>query len=164
MLEARVTKYDPRHRVNGAFTRDEWTSIADVGKRFGQHIFTMADYVQAEQRHVDFLCALVEKCGAFPLRVNGYDVNYRNDAWKDGQEIQHGTLPDIIRANLREECWCRLVGKGFFIHFGYDYYMYVGCELTFEVLSTLAEKHGLFCEAFRSPYHDEEEDACISAP
>ena len=156
MHEFRVTKYDPQYRVNGAYTRNEWTSFADVGRNYAGRIFTPAEYERAEKQHIDFLCELADRCGAFPLRVDGYDVHYRNDAWQDGQAIGRKELPDIIRANLREECWCRLVGEGFFIHFGYEYYVYVGCGLPPETVRRMAEAYGLFCEAFCSPYLDEE--------
>ena len=157
MDECRVTKYDPKYRLNGAYAHEEWTSVSDVGKAFDGHVLTMEAYEKVEQQHIRFLCELAQKCGAFPLRVDAYDPTYRNEAWHEGQKITADRLPAIVRSILREECWCRLNGSGFFIHFGYDYYMYVGCGLSMESVSALAAKHGLFCERFRSPYHDEEE-------
>lgn len=164
MNEYRVTKYDPQYRVNGVYTRNEWTSIADVGKAFNGCIFTMEAYERAEQRHVDFLRELADQCGTFPLRVDAYSEIYHNDAWREGQEIGCGALSAIVRSILREESWCRLIGRDFFIHFGYEYYMYVGCSLPLETVSQLAARYGLFCEVFSTPYHDEEESPCSSAP
>lgn len=156
MNEYRVTKYDPEHRVNGAYTRAEWSSVADVGHSIGGKLLTTAEYEQMEQRHIDFLCELADICGIFLLAVNACE-DYTGRAWHEGQKIHRIDLPGIVRSILREECWCRLNGENFFIHFGYDYYMYVGCGLPTEAVSALAEKYGLFCEEFRSPYHDEEE-------
>ena len=158
MNEYRVTKYDPQYRVNGAYTRIEWTSVADVGHSIGGKILTKAEYEQMEQHHIDFLCELAELCSAFPLNVNAWD-NKTGKGWCEGQKLQREELPRIVRCILREEAWCRLIGRDFFIHFGYEYYMYVGCELPVEAVSALAGKHRLFCEEFRSPYHDEEEHA-----
>lgn len=158
MHEYRVTKYDPQYRVNGAYTRAEWTSVADVGHSIGGKLLTTAEYEQMEQHHIDFLCELAELCGAFPLTVNAWE-NYTGKEWHEGQKLRREDLPRIVLSILREECWCRLNGENFFIHFGYDYYMYVGCGLQVEAVSALAGKYGLFCEEFHSPYHDEEEDA-----
>ena len=164
MNEYRVTKYAPQYRVNGTYTHNEWTSIVDVGKAFDGCIFTMEAYERAEQRHVAFLCELAEQCGVFPLRVDAYSEIYHNDAWREGQEIGREELSAIVRSILREEAWCRLIGRDFFIHFGYEYYMYVGCSLPLEKVRQLAARYGLFCEVFHSPYHDEEEMPCSSAP
>ena len=157
MHEYRVTKYDPQHRKHGAYTRDEWTSVSDVGKVFGGILLTMEAYEQAERQHLHFLSELAQQCSAFPLYVDSYDDVHHNHAWHEGQEIPAADLQTIVRSILREECWCRLHGTGFFIHFGYDYYIYVGCHLPLEAIRPLAARHGLFCEPFRSPYHDEEE-------
>lgn len=157
MNEYRVTKYDPSFRVNDRYISDEWTSIADVGRSFDGQNFCMEDYEQAEKRHIDFLCELADMCGAFSLRVNALETHC-SVSYQEEQTISRKELSAIIRANLREQCWCRLVGESFFIHFGYDYYMYVGCDLLFEDIAPLANKYELFCERFISPYHDEEEN------
>lgn len=157
MHEYRVTKYDPQYRVNGAYARNEWTSISDVGKEFDGCIFTMDEYERVERHYADFVCELTDKCGVFPLSIDAYSEIHHNDTWREGQLIRREELYAILQGNLREECWCRLNGPGFFIHFGYDYYIYVGCELPLEAIQTLAEKYGLFCQPFRSPYHDEED-------
>ena len=36
MFEYRITKYNPIFRVNGIYTRDDWTSICDVGKKYNE--------------------------------------------------------------------------------------------------------------------------------
>lgn len=158
MNEYRVTKYDPQYRVNGAYARAEWTSVADVGTSVGGKLLTSSEYERVEQHHVDFLCELAEECSAFPLMVDALE-NDSGEEWHEGQMIQRDDLPHIVRSVLREKCWCRLGGEDFFIHFGYDYYMYAGCNRPVDAVSVMAEKHGLFCEPFRSPYHDEEEEA-----
>lgn len=164
MNEYRVTKYDPQYRVNGAYSRNEWTSISDVGRIYDGKTFTLEEYDQVEQRYVDFLLELSEMCGVFPLQVDSYDEVYRNGSWQVGQETCRMDLSDIVASILREECWCRLLSQDFFIHFGYELYMYVGCGLSFDEMSELAYRHCLFCEQFCSPYHNEEDVECSSAP
>lgn len=48
-------------------------------------------------------------------------------------------------------------GIGGFVHFGYDYYMYVGVETPCPQAQRLAAQLGLFVEEMRSPYHPESE-------
>lgn len=156
MHQYRISKYDPQYRVNNAYTRKEWTSIADVGRAYDGRTFTMADYEQAERRHVDFLCSLAAREDAFPLTIDALEDQREGGPWHDGQQIGRDELPRLVRDVLREECWCRLDAPGFFIHFGYEYYMYVGCSHTSEAISALAAEHGLFAEAMTSPYHPEE--------
>ena len=45
-----------------------------------------------------------------------------------------------------------------FVHFGYDYYMYIGSNKRFKgIINTIANT-GLFIEEFESPYDEERED------
>ena len=163
MHQYRVTKYDPQYRINGKYTRAEWTGISDVGRNYDGREFTMSAYEQAEQEHIAFLCALAERDGAFPLTVCGCEAHGSQHPWRDGQQITRDDLPAIVRDILREECWCMLQGRDFFLHFGYDYYMYVGCSFTQEGITALAAEHALFAEPMVSPYHpDQAEDAIPS--
>ena len=147
MRQYRITKYDPKYRVNGAYTRDEWTSISDVGKTYDGRPFNMADYERAEQQHIDFLCSLAERDGAFPLTVRAYEQSgVFEQPSLEGCSISPAVLPDLLRRILREECWCCLESKDFFIHFGYEYYLYVGCSFTQEGIAALAADHALFAE------------------
>ena len=71
----------------------------------------------------------------------------------DGVWVKAERLGLIVRANLRELVWCKLEGpNGFYLHFGYDYYMYVGGE---GVTRQTACPEGIFLEEFESPYQDE---------
>ena len=153
MHEYRVTKDDPKYRENGAYTRPEWTSIADVGQRYDGHIFNMADYERAEKQHIDFLVALATREASFPLTIQSLEDRRAESPWAENQQITADALPAIVRDVLREECWCRLEATDFFIHFGYDYYMYVGCTHTTEAITALAASHALYAEPMQSPYH-----------
>lgn len=159
MHQYRVTKYDPQYRVNGVYTRDEWTCFSNVGRSFGGVCFTMSDYERAEQQHIDFLLALADREGAFPLIVNGLEDKRAAAPWQEGMRIPRDDFPAIIRDVLRNECWCRLQARDFFIHFGWDYYMYVGCTHTQEAITALAAQYALFADPMESPYHPEEEMA-----
>lgn len=157
MHQYRITKYDPQYRVNGVYTRDEWTCFSDVGRSFGGVPFTQLDYERAEQQHIGFLLTLADREEAFPLTLNGLEDKRTDTPWREGMLITRDILPAIIRDILRNECWCRLQTCDFFIHFGWDYYMYVGCTHTQEAITALAAQHALFADPMESPYHPEDE-------
>ena len=158
MHQYRVCKYDPQYRVDGAYTREEWTGISDVGTVYDGRPFTMTDYEQAEQRHIDFLCALAAREDAFPLMIDSLEDRRESTPWQNHQLIHPDTLPLLVREILRGECWCRLTAPDFFIHFGWDYYMYVGCTHTTEAIASLATVYHLYVESMISPYHPESPD------
>jgi hypothetical protein len=60
----------------------------------------------------------------------------------------------VVRLALREALWCRLKGeRGFYVHFGYDYYMYIGSEVLGADPPPMPP--GMFAEVFDSPHHEE---------
>jgi hypothetical protein len=60
-------------------------------------------------------------------------------------------ISGIVRRILREEFWCRLKGSEGFIHFGWDYYMYVGVPHPCPTAEARATELGLYVEEFASP-------------
>jgi hypothetical protein len=46
----------------------------------------------------------------------------------------------------------------FFVHFGWDYYMYIGSSVNCPSLIKIAKDNGLFVEEVRSPYYFSEEE------
>lgn len=153
MREYRISKYDPVYRINGIYQRKEWTSIADVGASFDGKILNMGDYLAVEQFYIRLLAFLAEKSKAFPLRIFNLEGG-QEGVWKEGQMIEPGIFSMIAADCLRENCWCRLLSDNFFIHFGYDYYVYVGCDLTHGEIKNIASRFSLFVEERPSPYHD----------
>lgn len=57
-----------------------------------------------------------------------------------------------LRNVLRERYWCRFEDESRFVHFGYDYYMYVGDLTRCADSQSLARTLDLFPEEFESPY------------
>ena len=152
MTEYRITKYNPNNRINGVYISDEWTSFSDIGKVFCGTVFSRDAYLKTEQAYIDCCINLIEKAKITKLyikQVEYYTENVRfPSSISNTQEIRQ-----VITACLREQCWLKLVAKDFFIHFGYDYYMYVGSVLSKETVAETATKFGLFCEVHPSPYN-----------
>ena len=73
MHQYRITKYDPRYRLNGAYTKEEWTDVSDVGRTFDGVPLTLQEYERVEQQHIDFLVTLAVREGAFPLTIDSLE-------------------------------------------------------------------------------------------
>ena len=151
MTEYRIAKYNPTHRINGVYMADEWTSFSDIGKVFDGRILSQDAYLKTEQAYIDCCINLIEKAKIAKLYIKQaeyYTENVRfHSTISNTQEIRQ-----VITACLREQCWLKLVAKDFFIHFGYDYYMYIGSALSGQIVAEITTKHGLFCEKCPSPY------------
>lgn len=65
------------------------------------------------------------------------------------------SLAPVLRGILREKYWAKLETKNAFIHFGWDYYMYIGVPGAPKQASAYAATNGLFVEEFESPYRSE---------
>lgn len=151
MNEYRITKYNPQRRIGGVFIKGEWTSFSDIGKSYNNSQLTYEMYQKTENAYIDCCIELLNRSSVEILSVE--QVEYYEDginfptAVSDIEEIRQ-----IISSCLRERCWLKLIAKDFFIHFGYDYYMYIGTVLPFATVDKISIKHGLFCEPYRSPY------------
>lgn len=74
-------------------------------------------------------------------------------AWQLGEPISGERLELVIRACLRGELWCKLVGQGGCeIHFGHDYYSYVTGVQPSGKLVWWARMNDIYVEPFESPY------------
>lgn len=156
MHEYRVTKYNPAFRdPGGAYTGDEWTSVKDVGRSFADGVLTREEYERVENAYVGAALAFLDEAGLTSLRVEGLEntrgerLLFRNDSILP---LTH--VGDVIRRVLREEFWCRLEGVDGFVHFGWDYYMYIGVPHPCPKARERTVELGLYVEESDSPYID----------
>jgi hypothetical protein len=158
VFEFRVTKYDPAYRdESGAYQRDEWTAFSDIGKSFNGDILTQEEYQRVEDAYVSSALSFLREAGRSLLVVVGLENNRGSPlAPLEGSVLQEPQLGEVIRNVLREKFWCRLEGDDCFLHFGWDYYVYIGVPLRCEQSRTLASRLGLFVEEFASPYKEQE--------
>jgi hypothetical protein len=71
------------------------------------------------------------------------------------QELSIQEVKEIVRLTLRAVIWCKLtLQQKFFVHFGYDYNMYIGSYKDCPKARMKIEKSGLFVETYTSPYLD----------
>jgi hypothetical protein len=157
VFEFRVTKYDPAHRdASGAYTRDEWTAVSDIGRTFGGAVLTEAEYRRVEDAYAASASSFLTEAGVTALAVAGLDHAAAAPlSLADGCLLRPSEAGEVIRRVLREEFWCRLEGAGAYVHVGWDYYMYVGVPCPCPGAVALARQLGLFVEPFQSPYSEQ---------
>jgi len=169
MTAFRITKYNPQNRNAAGHYLDkkEWTGVSEVGKLCGGRRLTVSEYLFTENAYVSAVNELLMLAKIDTLRVVESE-NYKNCFDYLPQELVassreykhliqegcllHGQSIEVgVRSTLRGLLWCKLIGDhGFYVHFGYDYYMYVGFEG--DDLANWEPPQGMYCEEFASPY------------
>jgi len=154
MYQFRITKYNPDFRdATGAFNRDQWTSYSDIGAVFDGVELTEHEYLRAESSYITSAINLLRGSGITELTVSGFEQHEEFNALKNGQVIPLDTIAEYFQGVLRESYWCRFESNnGAFVHFGYDYCMYLGLPSNPGNSVASALKLGLFVEPFESPY------------
>jgi len=149
----RITKYDPKNRnENGAYLLDDWTAISDIGKVFSGKCLTKKEYENVENNYLFAIESFLTEASIEHLTINSLEQGSEFD-FVNGQTVNLKETLEIAKLSLREEIWCKLsINQNMYIHFGYDYYMYIGVsKVCRETLNILPNK-GLFVESFKSPY------------
>lgn len=169
MLCYRITKYNPVFRdSSGSYTKNEWTSFADVNKIFDGQIFALDEYLCVERAYCDVVMKFMDCLRVTHLYINSLEKNhfhvhkkrYTADIvavvalLKEGMALEKKDIVVIIPLVLREIIWLKLDAPTMFAHFGYDYYMYVGSEARCISAITYAQENGLFVDGYESPYMD----------
>lgn len=169
MFGYRVTKYDPSKRDrDGKFLGEDWTSISDIGRTIGGTIFSKSDYLRSEDAYVETVKALLSAANISSMRVtdleiraSGQVMHINDDVLNSCQRLQNNKIvsgndfENVVRGCLREYIWCRMSGQyESYVHFGYDYYMYVGLPKPAKMFPL---PHGIFFEELESPYMTTEE-------
>lgn len=71
-----------------------------------------------------------------------------------GKAVTAQEVRELARLTLRNVIWCKLsYKKEFFVHFGYDYYMYIGAIKDCSNAQEKVQDTGLYVENFNSPYY-----------
>lgn len=147
----RISKFNPLYRVNEIYTKNEWTSMYDVGKSYDEKIFTFEEYLAVEKSYLNVIEKVLQKSNVKRVIIKQGENIYsklNNSVLCSQEEVLL-----VARGCLREEFWCKLVSRNFFVHFGYDYYMYIGANIEEEHMSEIARENGLFSELIQqSPY------------
>lgn len=154
VYEFRIMKYAPAFRdATGAYTRDEWTSLSDIGRSFGGIPLTREEYQRVENAYVTVATAFFREARASTFVVRDLENHRSADPpVAEGDVLEPEKLSEAARHVLRDEFWCRFEGADAFLHIGHDYYMYLGVPRTCPEAETAARRLGLFVEPSPSPY------------
>lgn len=153
----RITKYDPAKRdENGAYLLDEWTAFSDIGKEFAGVRLEEAAYLEVESAYLAAVGSFLREARLPELFLKGLERGRAKSLpafVEEGQLLSVELCVAFSRLALREVAWGRLSVPGrAYVHFGWDYYMYIGVPVVCPSSVEAAERSGLFVEPFRSPY------------
>lgn len=148
----RIAKYDLNGYVDGIFTLDEWTDYSDIGNIFSGKKLTQEMYEEIETKYIQSAQDIFMADHQKELSITNLQKYQSNLTWKNHQIIDKLHLGGIIRDCLRNKCWCRLSTENFYIHFGYDFYMYIGCSLSCDIVTKICAGNQLYVIECESPY------------
>jgi len=150
----RVTKFDPAKRNQlGHFMAEDWTSISDIGKAFNGQILVRAEYDRVENAYLDSIGAFLTDSRIDTLTIDKLEFHSKKFGFKVGQQLGPNEIRQISRLALQEELWCQLRNpRRAYLHFGYDYYVYIGVSRPCPSAIDHAHSLGLFVEPFWSPH------------
>ena len=152
---------------------DSWTSIVDIGREYHGKVLTYKEYKKTEQSYVTFLVDLFKYVHAHKVKIiqcsnckvpvcATYDRKGMLNTWCEKivdnmslslDELQY-VVPLILRENISGVLYHKRTKT--YIHFGYDYYVYVNSPKFYFIngdkaffntdLDRLASQNGLFVE------------------
>lgn len=174
MHQYRVTKYNPANRdESGAYLVDDWTCASDIGRKFQGEELTTANYLRMEDNYVRAMLRFFDASGLPHLRVTCLENRFADEnlaqikasrpdlfdpamvdlMLHEDKEARRTEIGLICRMVLRNIVWCKLEFAGrFFVHFGWDFYMYIGTAPDASGATRQAEANGLFVENLASPH------------
>jgi len=157
LKEYRVTKYNPALRdPNGAYHGDDWIMFSEIGQSFRGVILTMEEYRRVENAYITAALAFLSEGNIAALRVVGLENSRKRRLdFAEGSILPGEKLSEAFAEVLRGELWCRFQADDGFVHFGWDYYMYIGVPHRCPRAEHTASKLGLYVEEFVSPHHDD---------
>ncbi|MGC2310126.1 MAG: hypothetical protein WA432_00720 [Candidatus Babeliaceae bacterium] len=164
----RITKYNPKNRNSrGIYLIDEWTSYSDIGKIINNQEFTYKEYIETENAYVVSIILFMKCNDLETLKIKNLEKPLPLDlkdkflsekmkicfnVIRNSNDINKNEIDSICRLILREKLWCKLESKDMFVHFGWDYYMYIGSMKRCEKCINEIQQLNLFVEQQESPY------------
>jgi hypothetical protein len=146
----RVSRYDPALRDDrGSYTRETWTSIADVGRAYQGRLVTRQEYDRVESWYLEAMTAFAREARVRHLEVRSLETP--DSGLREGKVVTISAATNVLRDMLREEIACKLESPtdDFAVHVGFDLYMYVGADRPCPRAISLATNRGLYVEPDR---------------
>ncbi|MEO3814390.1 RNA-binding protein [Sphaerisporangium sp. B11E5] len=158
----RVTKYDPADRNEHGHHVGPDDVYSDHGPVEAAYLASVAAF--AEEAGITHLTIREPEVSGFvnfgadpPVDGHGLAGLFPPDltGYHDGAQVPMAVALELVRVMLRDNgAWCRLEAEDqFFVHVGYDQYVYVGSASSCPHAVTLTHQRGLFAEPIdQSPY------------
>jgi|SRR3990172_864955 len=167
MVAWRITKYDPKCRDNrGAYLRNEWTFYYDLGKSFDGKEFRINEYLKIENAYIHAIVLFMECLNVNSLKITDLEQSGIRpekilamggfDCITNNGYVAKDQIAALVKLILRNVIWCKLESNGMYVHFAYDYYMYIGSEKLCESALKKIERMELYVEKYESPYNEED--------
>lgn len=153
MNQYRITKYNPSFRNDkGYYIVDEWTDFSDIGKKFNNIGLTLEDYIKVENAYIRTAVSILKECNIKALTIKNLELHLEKQYLQENQIMPIENIHIMLKDIFRNKLWCKFEMEDAFVHIGYDFYMYLGCNLLKKEAEQIAIENGLFCEEFTSPY------------
>lgn len=149
----RISKYDPTFRINGVYTREEWTDYSCIGKTFLGKRLTRREYELIENRYLTTLSDVLEYLSITEMtksEMEWHSIFYRIVKRAPRTDQIVGILK-FSKGCLRNKYWAQMLHPDLRIHFAWDYYMELGCDLSKipkEEMYRIVRKNNLHCQVF----------------
>ncbi|MEK8205425.1 hypothetical protein NST41_07530 [Paenibacillus sp. FSL L8-0696] len=155
------------------YKNEEWTSISEVGRVFSAEKFLLEHYLETESLYITAINLIMNENNLNTIQVVDLEKYYFDvekaefrdiytdemksvyNSVKNGDYISMYELKLLSQLILREKIWCKFQSREMFVHFGFDYYMYIGSVKECKDSLIKISSSGLFVESFESPYLEE---------
>ncbi|RND01199.1 DUF7683 domain-containing protein [Lysinibacillus halotolerans] len=152
--------------------KEEWISSSDIGQTFNGKELTLNEYMEVEKAYVHAVMEFLKENKLTSLRVIQLQIHHEilpdkssplyEEAFHlpivEDAVIHEKDIPTVCKMILRNYIHCHFVSMDqFFVHFGWDYYMYIGSNQPCNNAIKFALNNKLFVEDYPSPYYLVEE-------
>jgi len=120
--EYRVTKYDPKLRNTlRHYSPVEWTFFAQVGKRVGGRVLTMAQYLRTEANYLQVVEAMLREASICELEARGFETKPHPGRGRTRKTVTVSQAIGLARLALRERLDGKLVAPlRAYVHFTFS--------------------------------------------
>jgi hypothetical protein len=180
----RLTKYNPVYRDSyGTYRKNEWTQYSDIGKTFDGKECTQDEYIGIENVYIQAIIDFMKCAGVSHLTIASLGNNQIKNkntniirslliqknipcdtdiitfirSLKKDMVIDMGHISLLLQLVFREIIWCKLEAPTMYVHFGWDFYVYIGIKKECEAIIKKIEINGLFVEPCPSIYDGDDD-------
>lgn len=118
--------------------------------------FSMDEYVKVESNYIACVKSIMRHIGVTAFAISALEVYRSGTSIENGGTVSGKRVDYIMKACLREDIWCVLSSRSMIVRFGYDYYMYVQCDIAQSEVVKIAAEYSLYAEPIPSNFFDDD--------